>query len=88
MLTGTEKSIVTSVAGTTRDIVEETVTIGNVTLRLADTAGLRETDDTVESIGVERAKRKIAAAKLIIAVFDSSCALSDEDREIFDLCSG
>ena len=85
---GTEKSIVTSVAGTTRDIVEETVTIGNVTLRLADTAGLRETDDTVESIGVERAKRKIAAAKLIIAVFDSSCALSDEDREIFDLCSG
>ena len=88
MLTGTEKSIVTSVAGTTRDIVEETVTIGNVTLRLADTAGLRETDDTVESIGVERAKRKIAAAKLIIAVFDSSCVLSDEDREIFDLCSG
>ena len=88
MLTGTEKSIVTSVAGTTRDIVEETVTIGNVTLRLADTAGLRETDDAVESIGVERAKKKIAAAKLIIAVFDSSCALSDEDREIFDLCSG
>lgn len=87
MLTGSEKSIVTSVAGTTRDIVEETVTIGNVTLRLADTAGLHDTDDEVESIGVDRAKKKILSAKLIIAVFDSSQALNSEDEAVFQLCS-
>lgn len=88
MLTGTEKSIVTAVAGTTRDIVEETVTIGNITLRLADTAGLHDTDDAVESIGVDRAKKKIAGAKLIIAVFDSSQTLTDEDFAVFELCRG
>lgn len=86
MLTGTEKSIVTSVAGTTRDIVEETVTIGNLTLRLADTAGLHDTDDEVESIGVDRAKKKVSAAKLVIAVFDSSQELNSEDEAIFKLC--
>ena len=88
MLTGTEKSIVTSVAGTTRDIVEETVTIGNITLRLADTAGLHKTDDAVESIGVDRAKKKVLSAKLIIAVFDASQTINSEDKEIFKLCKG
>lgn len=88
MLTGYEKSIVTSVAGTTRDIVEETVTIGNVVLRLADTAGLHETDDTVEKIGVDRTKKKSDRASLILAVFDSSSELNDEDKKIFELCKG
>lgn len=88
MLTGYEKSIVTSIAGTTRDIVEETVTFGNMILRLADTAGLHETEDTVEKIGVDRTKQKTNRASLILAVFDASQALNDEDEEIFKLCEG
>lgn len=87
MLTGTEKSIVTPVAGTTRDIVEETVTLGNVTLRLADTAGLHNTEDAVESIGVARAKEKVREANLVIAVFDASCAITAADMDIFSMCS-
>lgn len=86
MLTGYEKSIVTSVAGTTRDIVEETVTLSNIILHLADTAGLHETEDTVEKIGVNRTKQKTGRASLILAVFDSSQELSEEDEEIFKLC--
>lgn len=86
MLTGYEKSIVTSVAGTTRDIVEETVTLGNIILHLADTAGLHETEDTVEKIGVDRTKKKTGRASLILAVFDSSKELNEEDEEIFKLC--
>lgn len=86
MLTGYEKSIVTSVAGTTRDIVEETVTIGNTVLHLADTAGLHETDDTVEKIGVDRTKQKTGRASLILSVFDASQELNSEDEEIFKLC--
>lgn len=88
MMAGYEKSIVTSVAGTTRDIVEETVTLGNTVLRLADTAGLHETDDTVERIGVDRTKLKTGRASLILAVFDSSKELNEEDEEIFKLCEG
>ncbi|MBE6827162.1 MAG: tRNA uridine-5-carboxymethylaminomethyl(34) synthesis GTPase MnmE [Ruminococcaceae bacterium] len=86
MLTGYEKSIVTSVAGTTRDIVEESVTLGNTVLHLADTAGLRETEDTVEKIGVDRTRKKSERASLILAVFDASEELNDEDEKIFDLC--
>lgn len=88
MLTGYEKSIVTSVAGTTRDILEETVTLGDVVLRLADTAGLHETEDAVEKIGVTRTKEKTDRAALILAVFDASEQLNDEDKEIFTLCDG
>lgn len=88
MMTGYEKSIVTSVAGTTRDIVEETVTLGNIILHLADTAGLHETDDTVEKIGVDRTKQKTGRASLILAVFDASQPLNEEDEEIFKLCEG
>ena len=86
MLTGFEKSIVTSVAGTTRDIVEETVVLGGTVLRLADTAGLHETEDTVEKIGVDRTRQKTGRASLILAVFDSSEELNAEDEEIFSLC--
>lgn len=72
LLSGFERSIVTSVPGTTRDTVEETVNIDGITLRLCDTAGIRETSDTVEKIGVDRAKEKSQSADLIIAVIDST----------------
>ncbi len=88
MLSGFSRSIVTDIAGTTRDIVEETVRLGSVVLRLSDTAGIRESEDTVESIGVEMAKTKIDRADLILAVFDGSSPLEDSDREILDLCKG
>lgn len=79
MLSGTDRSIVTEIAGTTRDIVEETVTVGDITLRLSDTAGIHDTDDTVESIGVQRAKSKIDSAQLVLAVFDSTAPLNEDD---------
>lgn len=86
MLSGFSRSIVTDIAGTTRDIVEQTVRVGNVVLRLADTAGIRESDDVVEAIGVDMAKTRIERATLILAVFDGSSALDDSDREILSLC--
>lgn len=86
LLSGCSRSIVTSVAGTTRDVVEETVRLGDILLRLADTAGLRDTEDEVESIGVGIARERIAAADLVLAVFDCSRELSDEDRELLTLC--
>ena len=86
MLSGFSRSIVTDIAGTTRDIVEETVRVGNVVLRLADTAGIRESDDLVESIGVDMAKTRIERATLILAVFDGSESLEQSDKEILDLC--
>lgn len=84
MLSGEERSIVTSVAGTTRDIIEETVTIGDITLRLADTAGIHETEDTVESIGVRLAKERIETSQLVLAVFDSTLPLDNEDTELLE----
>lgn len=86
MLIGKKRSIVTSVAGTTRDIIEETVRIGNVVLRLADTAGIRNSDDPVESIGINMAKEKLERAGLVIAVFDASSKLNKEDFELLELC--
>lgn len=86
LLSGTEKSIVTEIAGTTRDIVEDTVNVGGITLRLSDTAGVRETDDVVESIGVDRAVKKLQNASLVLAVFDASRPLNDADRQLIELC--
>lgn len=74
LLAGCERSIVTSAAGTTRDIVEETVRLGNVTLRLADTAGIRDAADAAEAAGVERARKRLRSAALVLAVFDGSPA--------------
>lgn len=85
LLSGCERSIVTDVPGTTRDIIEETVMLGDVPLRLSDTAGIRTTDDPVESIGVKRAKDRLLKAGLIFAVFDSSLPLSDDDKELLEL---
>ncbi len=86
MLSGFSRSIVTDIAGTTRDIVEETVRVGCVLLRLADTAGIRESDDVVEAIGVNMARTKIERAGLILAVFDGSGDLEESDKEILELC--
>ena len=86
LLSGTEKSIVTHIPGTTRDIVEQTVRLGNLVLHLSDTAGIRETENPVEQIGVERAKQKLERAVLVLAVFDGSTALTDEDRQLLESC--
>ncbi|MBE6719396.1 MAG: tRNA uridine-5-carboxymethylaminomethyl(34) synthesis GTPase MnmE [Ruminococcaceae bacterium] len=88
MLTGTDKSIVTHIEGTTRDIVEENVRLGSIVLHLKDTAGLRESGDIVENIGIEKAYKAIEDAQLVLAVFDSSAGLTDEDRKLIDSCSG
>jgi tRNA modification GTPase len=83
-LCGEERAIVTDVAGTTRDVVTETVRLGDLILRLSDTAGIRESDDKVEMIGIERSKKAIDEAELILAVFDMSRPLDDDDKRIID----
>lgn len=86
MLSGVEKSIVTHIEGTTRDIVENSVRLGNMVLHLSDTAGIRESDDVVEAIGIKKAIEKIDSASLILAVFDGSSPLNDDDRMLIDSC--
>lgn len=83
-LSGYERSIVTDIAGTTRDIVEETVRLGDIVLRLSDTAGIHETADIIEGMGVEIAERAIETAELIIAVFDGSCPPTADDFELIN----
>lgn len=85
LLSGCEKSIVTEIAGTTRDVVEEAVNLGNVILRLADTAGIRETEDVVERYGVELALKRMQTAELVLAVFDYSSELTEEDHRIIEV---
>lgn len=82
LLAGCERSIVTQYAGTTRDVVEDTVLLGGIPLRLADTAGLHETSDPVESIGVGRAMERLHAAQLVLAVFDGSQPLDADDLSL------
>lgn len=83
-LVGRDAAIVTDIEGTTRDLLSETVSLGDVTLRLCDTAGLRETPDAVERIGVDRARESLREAELVLAVFDNSRPLDEQDRELMD----
>ena len=82
MLSGFERSIVTDIAGTTRDVIENTVMLGDLTLNLADTAGIRNTDDVVETVGVNLAKTRIDTASVILAVFDNSSPLTEDDKTL------
>ncbi len=88
LLSRQSKSIVTDVPGTTRDVIEDTVNVGGITLRLADTAGLRYTDDPVEAIGVDIARKRLVSAALIIAVFDRSRPLDSEDHALLEKIKG
>lgn len=86
LLSGYDRSIVTPVAGTTRDVVEETVRVGDLLLRLSDTAGLRETDDPVERIGVRAARDRLRDAALLLLVFDRAVPFTEEDAALLDAC--
>ncbi len=85
-LAGFDRAIVTDIPGTTRDTVEEAVMVGSTRLRLIDTAGIRQTLDTVEAMGVERSKKALEEADLAIFLCDGSQPLTEEDQEIIDLC--
>ena len=85
---GENRAIVTDIPGTTRDVIEEFVNIKGIPLKIVDTAGIRETDDVVEKIGVEKSKASFDTADLIIMVVDSSSELSEEDREILEKVQG
>jgi len=87
-IAGYDRVIVTDIPGTTRDTVEEIVMLGRTKLRLIDTAGIRETADTVEAIGVERSKKAVENADLVLFVCDGSVPLTEEDRDILKLCRG
>lgn len=89
-LTGEDRAIVTDIAGTTRDVLEETVNIGGVTLNLMDTAGIRDAGDAdeIERIGIVRAKKYAGEADLILTVLDASRPLDEDDREILKLIEG
>lgn len=88
VLLGEERAIVTEIAGTTRDVLEEQLQLGEVSLQLLDTAGIRSTEDVVEQIGVERARKQAEDADLILYVADSSRVLDESDEEILKLLEG
>ena len=85
-LAGFERVIVTDIPGTTRDTVEQSVLVGSTRLRLIDTAGIRETGDTVEALGVQRSRQALEQADLVLFVCDGSQPLTSEDREIMNAC--
>ena len=87
LLAGEEKAIVTDIAGTTRDVLEESVKMNDILLNIIDTAGIRKTEDIVEKIGVNKAKKYAKDADLVIFVVDSSVPLEDSDKEIMELIS-
>lgn len=84
-LSGCEKSIVTDIPGTTRDIIQETVVLGSTVLLLSDTAGLRDTDNPIEKIGVDLAKKRLQSCGLVLAVFDASRPLDENDNQMLEL---
>ncbi|MDE6047629.1 MAG: 50S ribosome-binding GTPase, partial [Anaeroplasmataceae bacterium] len=85
MLLDEDKAIVTDIPGTTRDLVEGSLTIGNLTLHLIDTAGIRKSEDVVEQIGIERSAAAISQADLVLVIFDASHPLDEEDRSLLEL---
>ncbi len=87
LLSGEERSIVSDIAGTTRDIVEESIALGDVVLKIADCAGIRDTEDAVEKIGVEIMLKKLNNADLVLAVFDSSRPLEEDDLTLMERLS-
>ena len=86
LLSGQTKSIVTDIAGTTRDVIEDTVMLGEVPLRLADTAGIRESSDKVESVGVNLARQRLHSSQLVLCVFSACEKLTDEDKKLLLEC--
>ena len=88
LLAGFDRAIVTPVAGTTRDVVEQAVQLGDIRLNLFDTAGLRQTDDAIEAEGIRRSWKKLDEAGLILAVFDGSEPLTREDLALARRCAG
>ena len=88
LLAGFDRAIVTPVAGTTRDVVEQAVQLGDIRLNLFDTAGLRETEDAIEAEGIRRSWKKLEEAGLILAVFDGSESPTREDLELARRCAG
>ncbi|MDE7106184.1 MAG: tRNA uridine-5-carboxymethylaminomethyl(34) synthesis GTPase MnmE, partial [Anaeroplasmataceae bacterium] len=88
MLLDEDKAIVTDIPGTTRDLVEGSLTIGNLTLHLIDTAGIRKSEDVVEQIGIERSAAAIHQADLVLVVFDASCPLDEEDQRLLKITEG
>ena len=89
LLCGRESSIVTEIEGTTRDVITEEVALGDIILKISDTAGLRETSDPVEKFGIDGARKRAGQARASApAVFDRSKELSPEDRELCELCVG
>ncbi len=86
MLSGFERAIVTPIAGTTRDIIEQEINLGEVRLILSDTAGIRQTQDIVEAEGIRRSREAMENSSFIICVFDASCKINDEDINLAKLC--
>ena len=86
-LSGNERAIVTDIAGTTRDVIEETVRLDDIILNLIDTAGIRDTEDLIEKIGVDKAKEKLSEADLCLYIIDSTSEIDDEDKQISSLCA-
>ncbi len=84
-LSRSEKAIVTEIAGTTRDVIESSINIGEVTLNLVDTAGIRKTDNLIEQIGIEKSQQMIEEAELILHILDASRELTDEEKELVAL---
>ena len=88
LLARDSRAIVTDIAGTTRDVIEERITIGNIVLNVFDTAGIRDTEDTIESLGIDKSKECIKNAELVLFVVDSVSGISDEDKEVFKSLDG